>query len=144
MSPADKVNCVRLHMERAITAMCGDGGNDAGALKASHCGIALSEAESSVVSHFSSSNRSILSCVSLLREARCSLDVSFSSYKYLLMYGETLAFIGLIQYYFTVNMSQVTWILIDGSTVPLSWALTMARPAATLAFTRPTAKLLGK
>ncbi|KAJ3353378.1 hypothetical protein HDU83_006863 [Entophlyctis luteolus] len=143
MSPDDKVMCVRLHMERAITAMCGDGGNDAGALKAAHSGIALSEAESSVVAHFSSRERSIFSCVELLREARCALDVSFASYKYLIMYGEVLAFMGLIQYYFTVNMSQAMWILIDGSTVPLSWALTQAKPAARLARTRPTARLLG-
>ncbi|KAJ3112290.1 hypothetical protein HDU96_004734 [Phlyctochytrium bullatum] len=143
MTPEDKVNCVRLHMERAVTAMCGDGGNDAGALKAAHAGIALSEAESSVVSHFSSRQRSIFSCVELLKEARCSLDVSFASYKYLIMYGEVLAFLGLIQYYFVVNMSQAVWVLIDGSTVPLSWALTMARPAVRLAVTRPTARLLG-
>ncbi|KAJ3197057.1 hypothetical protein HK101_006240 [Irineochytrium annulatum] len=143
MSPEDKVNCVKLHMEKAVTAMCGDGGNDAGALKAAHAGIALSEAESSVVSHFSSRNRSVMSCVELLKEARCSLDVSFASYKYLIMYGEVLSFMGLIQYYFTVNMSQAMWVLIDGSTVPLSWALTMAKPAARLARTRPTARLLG-
>ncbi|KAJ3245128.1 hypothetical protein HDU78_009855 [Chytriomyces hyalinus] len=143
MSPDDKVMCVRLHMEKAITAMCGDGGNDAGALKAAHSGIALSEAESSVVAHFSSRDRSIFSCVELLREARCALDISFASYKYLIMYGEILAFLGLIQYYFTVNMSQAMWILIDGSTVPLSWALTQAVPAKRLARTRPTARLLG-
>ncbi|KAJ3014733.1 UNVERIFIED_CONTAM: hypothetical protein HDU68_000163, partial [Siphonaria sp. JEL0065] len=143
MSPDDKVMCVRLHMEKAITAMCGDGGNDAGALKAAHSGIALSEAESSVVAHFSSRERSIFSCVELLREARCALDISFASYKYLIMYGEVLAFIGLIQYYFTVNMSQAMWILIDGSTVPLSWALTQAVPARRLSRTRPTARLLG-
>ncbi|KAJ1569337.1 hypothetical protein HK405_006484, partial [Cladochytrium tenue] len=143
MLPEDKVNCVRLHMERAVTGMCGDGGNDAGALKAAHSGIALSEAESSVVSHFSSRNRSVMSCVELLREARCSLDVSFASYKYLIMYGEVLSFMGFAQYYFTVNMSQAMWILIDGTTVPLSWALTQARAAARLARTRPTARLLG-
>ncbi|KAI8917468.1 hypothetical protein BC831DRAFT_406937 [Entophlyctis helioformis] len=143
MSPEDKVRCVRLHMEQSITAMCGDGGNDAGALKASHAGVALSEAQSSVVSHFSSRNRSIMSCVELLREARCSLDISFASYKYLIMYGEILAFLGLVQYYFVVNMSQALWILIDGSTVPVSWALTMARPARHLSDTRPTARLLG-
>jgi cation-transporting ATPase 13A3/4/5 len=81
MSPLDKAKCVRLHMANHITAMCGDGGNDAGALKASHAGIALSGNGSSVVSHFSSSDISINSCVELLREARCSLDVSFASYK---------------------------------------------------------------
>lgn len=81
MTPNDKVQCVQLHMEKGVTAMCGDGGNDCGALRAAHVGMALSEAEASMVSPFSTSNRSIMQCVELLKQGRAALATSFSNYK---------------------------------------------------------------
>ena len=84
MTPNGKVQCVQLHMERGITAMTGDGGNDCGALRAAHVGIAMSDAEASIVSPFSTSNRSVRSCVELIRQGRGALATSINGYKYLI------------------------------------------------------------
>ncbi|KAJ1923575.1 hypothetical protein IWQ60_005800 [Tieghemiomyces parasiticus] len=144
MTPDGKVACVQLHMERYITAMCGDGGNDCGALRAAHVGIALSEAEASIVSPFSTSRRTVQSCVELLRQGRTALATSFAGYKFLILYGETMAWLGLMQYYFSVIVPQPVWILIDGFiTIPLCFSLTQALTRPRLAPRRPTARLLG-
>jgi magnesium-transporting ATPase (P-type) len=61
-TPNDKVSIVTTFVEIGeITLMCGDGGNDCGALKAAHIGIALSDAEASVVAPFTSLDKSITS-----------------------------------------------------------------------------------
>ncbi len=61
-TPNDKVSIVSSFAEMGeIVLMCGDGGNDCGALKAAHVGIALSDAEASVVAPFTSLDKSILS-----------------------------------------------------------------------------------
>ncbi|CAO0803749.1 unnamed protein product [Mucor circinelloides] len=144
MTPNDKVQCVQLHMERGVTAMCGDGGNDCGALRAAHVGMALSEAEASMVSPFSTNNRSVMQCVELLKQGRAALATSFSNYKFLIYYGESMAFWELIMFYFTVIACQPIWITIDGFiTTTMTFAITQAQPAERLGPSRPTAKPLG-
>ncbi len=49
-------------------AMCGDGANDCGALRAAHAGISISEAESSVASPFTSVEPNISCVPNLIRE----------------------------------------------------------------------------
>ena len=84
MSPVSKTMLVMKFRELGfITGMCGDGGNDCGALRASHAGIALSEAEASVVSPFTATTKSPTSTVDLVLEGRASLATSFANYKFL-------------------------------------------------------------
>ncbi|KAJ1731619.1 hypothetical protein LPJ72_003847 [Coemansia sp. Benny D160-2] len=144
MQPDDKVRCVKLHMERGITAMCGDGGNDCGALRASHVGLALSDAEASIVSPFASNNRSVMSCVELLLQSRAGLATSFANYRALILYGTTMTMSKLITFYHADSMSQNMWMVID-ALIATSMAITVTflPPAKKLAKYRPTARILG-
>ena len=63
-TPDNKLSIVATFVEMGdITLMCGNGGNDCGALKAAHVGIALSDAEASVVAPFTSLDKSITSVI---------------------------------------------------------------------------------
>lgn len=88
-TPNDKVSIVTHFVEQGQTSLfCGDGGNDCGALKAAHVGIALSDAEASVVAPFTSLDKTITSVLDVLKEGRCALASALAAYKYMIMYGQ--------------------------------------------------------
>ncbi|KAH0815715.1 hypothetical protein GEV33_007075 [Tenebrio molitor] len=70
-------------------AMCGDGANDCGALKAANVGISLSEAESSVASPFTSKEPNISCTTQVIKEGRAALVTSFGVFKLMLCYSLT-------------------------------------------------------
>ncbi|KAI5068179.1 hypothetical protein GOP47_0016524 [Adiantum capillus-veneris] len=144
-SPEDKVRITKMYRDGGvIVGMCGDGGNDCGALRIAHAGIALSEADASVVSPFTSKDKSILSPVDLLREGRGALHTSFACYKFLIMYGLTFSIFKLCSYWYGVIVCQMSFLFIDGVAVlSLGYAMTVSQPEEVLGKARPTSSLLG-
>ncbi|PVU98828.1 hypothetical protein BB560_005605 [Smittium megazygosporum] len=144
MTPQDKVKCVNLHMEKGVTAMCGDGGNDCGALRAANVGMALSGSDASIVSPFSTTRDSIYTCVELMSQGRGALATSFANYKFLILYGQIMAMFKAFSMYYSVTISQPVWITVDGFiSIAMSLSISLSKPLKTLANRRPTAKLLG-
>uniref|UniRef100_A0A8C7B6R1 ATPase cation transporting 13A2 n=1 Tax=Neovison vison TaxID=452646 RepID=A0A8C7B6R1_NEOVI len=123
--------------------MCGDGANDCGALKAADVGISLSQAEASVVSPFTSSMASIECVPMVIREGRCSLDTSFSVFKYMALYSLTQFISVLILYTINTNLGDVQFLAID-LVITTTVAVLMSRtgPALALGQARPPGALL--
>lgn len=94
-------------------AMCGDGANDCGALKAAHAGISLSEAESSVASPFTSAvpNISCVPCV--IREGRAALTTSFGVFKFMILYSMMEFSSTIILYSIDSNLTDFEFLFID-------------------------------
>jgi len=144
-TPHDKVSVASYFVKKGyMTLMCGDGGNDCGALKTAHVGIALSDAEASVVSPFTSMDKSIESVVEVLKEGRCALCSALASYKYMIMYGQVETINQVVCAYFKTTPGDWNWIFMDGIwVIIMAFTLPLAKAAKKLAPSRPTSSLLG-
>jgi len=144
MTPSGKVSVVEgLMAQGLISAMVGDGGNDSGALRSAHVGLALSNATSAtVVAPFTTNRNSVAPIVDLLREGRAALATSFAGYKYCIHYGLLNSFFKFKTYWHGIGQSMSARYLQDlFGFLGFSWAITLARPATTLVGDRPTSSL---
>ncbi|XP_020280568.1 probable cation-transporting ATPase 13A3 [Pseudomyrmex gracilis] len=94
-------------------AMCGDGANDCGALRAAHVGISLSEAESSVASPFTSRIADITCVPKVIREGRAALVTSFGIFKFMVGYSLTEFLSVIILYSIDSNLTDLQFLFID-------------------------------
>ncbi|KAG5864745.1 hypothetical protein JTB14_000355 [Gonioctena quinquepunctata] len=94
-------------------AMCGDGANDCGALKAAHVGISLSEAESSVASPFTSREQNISCVPKVIKEGRAALVTSFGVFKVMLCYSLMEFASVMILYNVDANLASMQFLFID-------------------------------
>ncbi|XP_039307222.1 probable cation-transporting ATPase 13A3 isoform X2 [Solenopsis invicta] len=94
-------------------AMCGDGANDCGALRAANVGISLSKAESSVASPFTSKVPDISCVPKIIREGRAALVTSFGIFKFMIAYSLTEFLSVIILYSINSNLTDLQFLFID-------------------------------
>lgn len=148
MKPEDKVAVVKYLQSRGlVVGMCGDGGNDCGALRVSHAGLALSEAEASLVSPFCTSRdgKSLLTVVDLIREGRACLATNLATFQYFIVYAFSVTLSGILG---TImgnwGGAEYVWLVMDLLVgVVMVSTMTRSGPTETLASYRPSASLLG-
>ncbi|XP_060532708.1 polyamine-transporting ATPase 13A3 isoform X2 [Cylas formicarius] len=154
MSPEQKQQLVQeLQSLGYYVAMCGDGANDCGALKAAHTGISLSEAESSVASPFTSKNPNITCVLNVIREGRAALVTSFGIFKYMASYSLCQFVSVLVLYSIDSNLTDMEFLYIDlaiisifafffGKTEAYSGKLDKKTPLSSLISLSPVLSLL--
>src|SRR5687767_9539963 len=134
-------------------AMCGDGANDCGALKAAHTGVSLSDAEASVASPFTSKETNISCIPALIREGRAALVTSFGIFKFMAAYSLTQFTSVMILYSIDTNITDLEFLFIDlflitvmaaffGRTLAYSGPLVPATPPNSLISVTPLVSLL--
>uniref|UniRef100_A0A0G4G7V3 P-type ATPase A domain-containing protein n=1 Tax=Chromera velia CCMP2878 TaxID=1169474 RepID=A0A0G4G7V3_9ALVE len=130
MTPAGKVQVIEEFKRRGnITGMVGDGGNDCGALRASHVGVAFSEADASIVSPFTAKDKSVNSVVDLLREGRGALHTSFACFFFALLFGLLFSLIKIASFSLGILLCPAAYLTIDiGGLLGLTFLMSLVEP----------------
>lgn len=136
LRPHQKTWVVETLMQRGkCVGMVGDGTNDCGALKAAHVGLALSDADASIVAPFTSRQKSLTDVLALLREGRCALSTSFVAFKFMVLYSLTQLTMSSLMNDFASQMSNNQF-LFDDLVIVFGLSVLMVRTASTTQLSR--------
>jgi len=106
-------------------------------------GIALSDAEASVVSPFTGVSKSAMCVVDVLLEGRCALASAFACYKNVILYGLVETTNQMVNAWYAITFAEWCWVMFDGVWImSTSFSLATVTPAKKLSQKRPTASPL--
>ncbi|KAI9219212.1 hypothetical protein BC828DRAFT_386679 [Blastocladiella britannica] len=143
-SPEEKARFVEALQDLGhVAAFVGDGANDGSALKASDCGLSLSEAEASIAAPFTSRSHDISCIVSLIKEGRAAITTSFSAFQFMACYSLLQATSMSVLYTSNSNLGDTQFLFIDiGLIMPLAISMARSEAAPSLATRPPSRRLL--
>uniref|UniRef100_A0A6B2KWY5 P-type ATPase A domain-containing protein n=1 Tax=Arcella intermedia TaxID=1963864 RepID=A0A6B2KWY5_9EUKA len=145
MRPFDKQEVILNYINSGkIVGMIGDGANDCAALSVAHFGIALSEAEASMIAPFTAKSLSIRAAVELVKEGRACLVNAFSSFKFTIFYSMSEVTAMFISFTYGADLSQLEYIVLDFLFFfPVVFFMVQSKAASTLVGNPPTSKIFG-
>jgi len=145
MKPHQKEACVlAMQWGDRVVGMCGDGANDCAALSVAQCGIALSDAEASLVAPFAARDLSCVSTADVVREGRSCLANAFSTFKYTIFYSLLQTMQMVFAFSFHADFSQAMYVFEDFLVyIPMSFFMVKSRASKKLKGVPPTSRVFG-